>query len=492
MINLPENDNCENKKLVSSIDKNIDEIKKITDGSSDLITTVFYSSGIKCCLCMIEGMVSLQTITNLMLVPLTNINMPENSGSDGLFRHIKDEMLLSIDKKNITGFEELIANIMSGFAVLLIDGSGEALAYPVHGYDSRGVSEASSEGNVYGARDGFTESLRTNMSLVRRRLKTPALKFELLMISKSGVNVFVAHMSDRTSHELVESVKERLKKIPLDTILGMGYIKPYADERRISFFDGVSSTERPDVFCAKLLEGKVGILIDGTPFSVTVPGLFIENFQTIDDYNARPYYATVIRAIRYLAFIFAVFLPAAYVAMATFHPELFNHTMLVSLADAEKNAPLPLAAEAFIALIFYEIIREAGIRLPKIVGAGVSIVGGLIIGDAAVSAGIISMPLLLVCAISVTASFVIPGLNQPVTVLRLIAVIAGGTGGLFGLSLVAAALMINLCSIENSGVPATSPVSPLTPRAMRDVLIRIGIRRMAKENMTIEKLHGIR
>ena len=218
------------------------------------------------------------------------------------------------------------------------------------------------------------------------------------------------------------------------------------------------------------------------------PALFIENFQTLDDYNFRPFYAFLIRWIRYLSFFLAVFLPAVYVAVVTFHPELFNHTLLMTLASAEQTAPLPIAVEAFIVLLFYEIIREAGVRLPKSVGGAVSIVGGLIIGDAAVSAGIISNPLLLACAISVTASFVIPSLNQQITVLRFIAVAAGSISGLYGISLLAAAVLVNICALENHGAPVMSPLSPFTPKAMRDVLTRIGFPRMAKGRASVEKL----
>ena len=186
-----------------------------------------------------------------------------------------------------------------------------------------------------------------------------------------------------------------------------------------------------------------------------------------------------------------MFLPAVYVAVVTFHPELFNHTMLIILSEAEELAPLPLMVEALIVLIFYEIIREAGIRLPKSIGGAVSIVGGLMIGDAAVSAGVISNPLLLVCAISVTSSFVIPSLNQPVTILRFAAVIAGGISGLFGIALIAALMIVNICSLENAGTPVTSPVSPLTPMAMRDVLLRSGFKKMQEDKVAIENLNGV-
>ena len=277
----------------------------------------------------------------------------------------------------------------------------------------------------------------------------------------------------------------------LEAVLSSGYAEPFLNDAKLSLFSGVSVTERPDVFCAKLLEGRVGVLIDGTPFALMLPALFIENFQTLDDYTFRPYFSTFIRWIRYIAFIAAVFLPAFYVAVVTFHPELFNHALLTVLAGAEELAPLPLVLEALFILVFYEIIKEAGVRLPKSVGGAVSIVGGLIIGDAAVAAGVISNPMLLVCAISVTSGFVIPSLNQPVTVLRIITLCAGGLMGLYGVALTAAAVLVNICSLESSGAPVMSPVSPFTARSMRDVLIRLGFRKMGGRPAYIGRLEGV-
>lgn len=478
--------------VTGSLDENVKNIENILGKTSDLLLNPFFINGVPCSLICFEGLVSTQTITNLMLVPLTELNGGDLYTPDKIFRHIRDNMLMTIDRGMTAEYGDLIRRLMSGFAVLLIDGISTAIAFGVQGYETRGISEPSTEGNIYGSHEGFVETVRTNMSLVRRRMKSPLLRFELFPITKTGhTDVIVAYMADRVPVELVKKIRSRLEEIPLETLLGSGYISPFLDDTKKTVFSGASLTERPDVFCAKILEGRIGIMIEGTPFAVIVPSLFIENFQTLDDYNFRPFYTFIIRWIRYLAFFVAVFLPAVYVAMVTFHPELFNHTLLVTLAAAEQTAPLPLAVEAFIVLIFYEIIREAGVRLPKSVGGAVSIVGGLIIGDAAVSAGIISNPLLLACAISVTASFVIPSLNQPITLLRFAAVAAGGICGLYGISLLAAAMLVNICAVENYGVPVMSPVSPFTPKAMRDVLTRIGFPRMAKGQASVEKLHGV-
>lgn len=490
-MSVPNSRNFKTIHIVKSEKENIKNIKSIMNNSSDLLINPFEIAGIRCDLVCLEGMVSTSTITNLILNPLTELKLPETLTSQELFEHIYDRMLLTIDRTMSSDYGDLISHLMSGFAILIIDGTDTVFSLGVQGYATRGIDEPSSEGNIYGSHEGFVEMVRTNMSLVRRRIKSPLLRFELFPITDlSNVDVIVTYMDDRVSQALVNKVKKQLKGIKLDTILTSGYTEPYLNRTRLSLFSGISITERPDVFCAKILEGRIGVLIEGTPYAILLPALFIENFQTLDDYAFRPYYATFVRWIRYIAFWASVFLPAFYVAVVTFHPELFNHTLLVNLAAAEELAPLPLVVEALIVLIFYEIIREAGIRLPKSVGGAVSIVGGLIIGDAAVSAGIISNPLLLVCAIAVTASFVIPSLNQPVTILRFAAVIAGGTLGLYGIALVAAVMLINICSLENAGVPVMSPVSPFTLRAMRDVMTRAGFKTLAENSFSVENLNG--
>lgn len=490
-MSVPNSRNFKTIHIVKSEKENIKNIRSIMNNSSDLLINPFEISGIRCDLVCLEGMVSTSTITNLILNPLTELKLPEKLTSQELFEHIYDHMLLTIDRTMSSDYGDLISHLMSGFAILIVDGADTAFSLGVQGYATRSIDEPSSEGNIYGSHEGFVETVRTNMSLVRRRIKSPLLRFELFPVTDlSNVDVIVTYMDDRVSQALVNKIKKQLKGIKLDTILTSGYTEPYLNRTRLSLFSGISITERPDVFCAKILEGRIGVLIEGTPYAILLPALFIENFQTLDDYAFRPYYATFIRWIRYIAFWASVFLPAFYVAVVTFHPELFNHTLLVNLAAAEELAPLPLVVEALIVLIFYEIIREAGIRLPKSVGGAVSIVGGLIIGDAAVSAGIISNPLLLVCAIAVTASFVIPSLNQPITILRFAAVIAGGTLGLYGIALVAAVMLINICSLENAGVPVMSPVSPFTPRAMRDVVTRAGFRTLAENSFSVEDLNG--
>ncbi len=477
--------------LSSSLETQISDIKKILGNTSDLLINPMEIAGIKTAVIAFEGMISTSNTSKMIMIPLMNIKLPEKTSSEDLFNHIKDKMMLTLDRVVSTDYGDIIRRVMSGFAVLLIDGMNKAFSLGVQGYDKRGVDEPSSEGNITGSHEGFVETVRTNMSLVRRRIKSPLLRFSLFSISeKSSVDVILCYMADRVPEKVIDSAKKKLQKIPLETILGCGYAEPFLNNSKLSPFSGVTTTERPDVMCAKLIEGRIGLLIEGTPFAIVLPALFSDNFHTIDDYNFRPYFAAFVRIIRYAAFVVSVFFPGLYTAAVIFHPEIIRYEFLINLASAEAKAPLPILAEALIVLLFYEIIKEAGVRLPKSVGGAVSIVVGLVIGDTAVNAGVITNPMLLVCAISATAAFVIPSLHQQISVLRLLCVIAGGTFGMFGVGLVTAAVIISACGVENYGVPLTSPITPMTKKAFGDIFIRRSFIVLAKKNLTVGEYNG--
>ncbi|MGN0585303.1 MAG: spore germination protein [Ruminococcus sp.] len=478
-----------NETIHPDIAQNIRRIKEISDGSSDVMINEFKLSGIPAALLVCEGMVSTGVITDLILEPVTHVQLA-NTTVEKLTYHLNNRLLLSLDRSKAENYRDLFRFLNSGFAVLLIHGASYALVYGVQGYDKRSVAEPEGESNVMGAGDGFAETVRMNMSLVRRRMKTPFLKMELFPIGdKSQTDICLCYMYDRVPEKLISEIKNRIQNTKLESILSTGYLQPFLENRRGCLFDTVSTTQRPDVMTAKLLEGRVGILIDGTPFALVVPKLMCESFQTMDDYCFRPYYTTCIRFIKYIAFLAAVLLPALYVAISLHHPELLNRTLLLILAKAEENAPLSLTAEAIGVLLVYEIIREAGLRLPKAVGGSVSIVAGLIVGDAAVSSGLISTPMLTMTAIAVISGFVVPDLNQPVTILRIGFILAGGFMGLFGIGLLGGAVIFNACAGECFGFPATAPVAPFKKKGMRDVLTRVSFRKMQSGNFTVEDYH---
>lgn len=475
--------------IISSLDENLSKIKSISGGSSDLLINKFVTGGVKCILLCCEGMLSTATITELVLNPITKIEL-DISDSQHLFNHIQNNMLLSVDRLEVKNYGDLFRTVNSGFAVLIAEGAESALAFGVQGYAVRSINEPSGEANIMGAHEGFVEVIRTNMSLLRRRLKSPVFKMELFVMGdKSHTDMCLCYMQDRVPKKLLCQIKSSLNNIRLESILSTGYVRPFLENQSFEIFSSTGTTERPDVLCAKLIEGRVALLIDGVPFAIVIPKLFTESFQTLDDYTFKPYYAFFIRWIKYIAFFISILLPALYVSIALHHPELLNSTLLMILVDAEKKAPVALLAEGFGVLIMYEIIREAGLRLPKSVGGAVSIVGGLIIGDASVTSGLVSTPMLTIIALAVTSGFVVPELNQSITALRLLFLTVGGLLGLFGIALLMCAVLFNICATEDYGFPFTAPISPFNMKSMRDTTFRQGFRKMQDGDFTVEELH---
>lgn len=474
----------------SSISHALDDIKSIAKETSDLLVNNFLIADRRVCLLCCEGMHSTNTISELILNPITNIPLKSGASADDISFYIQNKMLLSTDRTNAKNYMDLFRLINSGFAVLLIDGLAEALAFGVQGYAAKSISEPSGENNILGAQEGFVEVIRTNMSLIRRRMKSPVLKMHLFIKGEiSQTDLCLCYLSDRVPKKLIKSIYKSLDKMELETILSTGYVQPFLENRKGSFFDTVSTTERPDVLCAKLLEGRVALLVDGTPFAIIIPKLFCESFQTLDDYNFKPYYAAILRFTKYLSFWTALLLPAVYLSIVLFSPELLNAKLLLLLAESEKNAPFPLAAESFGIFVIYEIIKEAGLRLPKTIGGSVSIVAGLIVGDAAVSSGFISTPLLTVSAISILAGLVVPDLDRALTGLRFVFIIAAAICGLFGVGIVLAVVIFNMCAAENFGFPSSAPLAPFYKKSMRDFLIRTNFRKMQSGGFTVEEYH---
>lgn len=477
-----------NKRIISELKENIELIKQISGGSSDILVNEFNTGGIKCALLCCEGMMSSQTATEMVLSPITEI--PNQQNPAGLFSYIMKYKLLSSDRPEVEDYDTLFRLVYSGFAVLLADGINKALAFGVQGYASRGIQEPSGEGNILGSHEGFVETVRTNMSMLRRRLKTPDFVMQLIKKgTKSNTDICICYMKDRVPQKLLDRISKSLDEIQLESILSTGYIRPFVEKKSFELFSSTGLTERPDVLCSKLIEGRVAILIDGVPYAIIIPRLFCESFHTLDDYAYKPYYTVFIRWLKYGAFVISILLPAVYVAIVMYHPELLNSTLLLLLVEEEKNAPLSIITESFLVLLMYEVIREAGVRLPKPVGGAVSIISGLIIGDAAVKSGLVSTPLLTMTALAVLAGLVVPDLNPQITVLRFAFLTSGGIMGLFGISILACAVLTNICSTEDYGFPFTAPISPFSAKGMGDTVIRQGFRKMQNRGFTVEEYH---
>ena len=326
--------------------------------------------------------------------------------------------------------------------------------------------------------------------MLRRRLKNTNLKFEQMTIGNvSKTDVTLCYLTDCVSTEILTEVKKRLESVKIDTLFASGYLVSYLDsDGEGSVFSGVGVTERPDTACAKICEGKIIILVDGTPSALVVPHIMVENFQTLDDYSNRSYFASVTRWLKYMSFIISVTLPGFYVALARFNPEFFPNQLLTKVGTSVSKTPFSAFAEVLLFTFIYEVMREAGLRLPKTLGHAVSIIGGLVIGDTAVSSGFIGAPTLMIVALTVICSYVIPNLYAPVAILRFLFIIVGGVCGVWGMILLFCVLVVNLSSKESFGVPFYSPVSPMSFFGMRDVAVRADWKILSRRQVKVQDL----
>lgn len=475
-----------------SLERNLMNIKAMTGGSTDVIVKRGRVCGNDIAVILCEGMTSSTTLAALVYEKLNDLdgsgkNIPPNE----LMQHLFSSYLVAAEQLDIKNLGDLCLKMESGFAIILIDGCTGCTGIGVQGFKSRGIDQPDSENDLRGSREGFVEVIRTNMGLIRRRIKSPTLVFEMSQLGeRSKTDICLCYISDKVSPKLLENVKARLKKVELNTILESGYIQPYLEGKGGWFFSECGTCERPDSFAAKLYEGRVGILVDGTPFALVVPYLFIESFQTLDDYTQKPFYATFIRFVRLAAYFITLFLPGAYVAIASFSPELLPSALILNLAAAEQTAPFSLMVECLFIHFMYEILREAGLRLPRPIGHAIGVVGGLVIGDITVNAGLVGAPMVLVVALSGLCSFVVPAMYEKTVILRFLYIIAGGVFGLFGLTIAAGTVIVKMCSLNTYGTPYMAPISPFTPRAGRDMFVRAGWKRMAKSDVTVQGLNG--
>lgn len=475
----------------SSLKENINQLKKMFKNSADFtVRDMKLKSQLKlnAAVITIEGMCSKEVVAISVINPLLEYDF-EYAKPEMVFELIEKTVLTSSEIVEVNSIDEVITFSTSGFAVIAVDGASKMLAIGTQGFSFRGVNEPESEVVQRGSREGFTEPLRINMTLIRRRIKSPDLVFETVTVgSTSQTQMMICYLQKRVSENILEEVRKRLASCDLKTVLASGYLTDYLEDRGAkSLFSGVGISERPDTVCGKLTEGRVAILVDGTPAVIIVPHLFVEEFQSVDDYSSRPYYAAFVRILKYISFVAAVFLPGLYTAFAQFHPEYFPTGLLIKTSEALLQTPLSVTFEVILITFLYEIMREAGLRIPKPLGHAVSIVGALVIGESAVSAGIISSSSLMVVAAAAICSYVTAALYPPIMVLRFAFVIVGGIFGLWGIVLLACILLINMCGKTSFGVPYMSSLAPFSWRRMRDVFVREGWKNLGKHTIKIQK-----
>lgn len=483
----------ENKPIPisSSITENMIRLREQFPNSADLNKREMQIGNSKILLVSCEGMINSQVLALSIVKPLSELSVNSNLSSSELRDFFMHKSILSVEQREIFEFNTLFSAMMAGFVIIFIEGERIAFALAAHGFQFRSISQPSNEANELGPKEAFTEPLRINLSMVRRRIKSPKLQFELMTVGKqSKTDLCLIYLSDKTSPQLIREVRKKLLKINLDVILDSSYVRPYLENHPLSLFSSVGNTERPDVLCGKINEGRIAILVDGSPYALIVPYLFSENFKSFDDYARRPYFSTFVRILKYFSFYLSFILPGAYVGITTFHPELLPHSLLLSVASSEEIIPFSLMAEALFIYLVFEIMREAGIRLPSAVGHTIGIVGALVIGDAAVNAGLIGAPMVIVVAITAICAFSIPQLYEPTTMLRFAFIIIGGLSGLYGVALATALVSGIICSMNSMHIPMSAPLSPVDARWISDSILFSGVRRNSGKTLKIQNIKG--
>lgn len=372
----------------------------------------------------------------------------------------------------IHSLEQAVQGILDGQALVIKEGTSAAVLYSLHKSLSRTPEEPAAESTVRGARDGFTESLQMNSSLLRMRLKTPSFKqWVLTMGSSTNTKVLLVYIEGVIKPSLLNEVRDRLQRLNISKVLESQNIEEGIIDQRFSPFPQMLATERPDVVVSNLLEGRFAILIEGTPFTLIAPVTLFTMLQSPEDYYQNMYMSVFVRWLRYLFFMLSLLLPSAYVAVTTFHQEMIPTVLLLSIARAREEIPFPALIEALIMELSFEALREAGVRLPRQVGSAVSIVGALIIGQAATSAGIVSAPMIIIVAITGIASFMIPryAMSTSTRLLRFPIMLLAGTMGLTGVMLGLIVIVIHLSSLRSFGTPYLAPITPSSAEGMKDV-----------------------
>lgn len=375
----------------------------------------------------------------------------------------------------LSNIEEAAEQVLDGKIIIFIEKESRMVAFPLTSFEKRTGSEASNEIVIRGPRESFVEDIHTNVTMIRRRIKTQDLKMEQLLLgSYTKTKVIISYIEGLCREELIAEVKQRINRMKMDGVLASNYIEECIDDRPLSPFPQSQKTERPDVAAAALLEGRVVIFVDGDPIPLIVPVSFYMFFQSAEDYYQRYFLTSFIRLLRYAWLIVSLTFPSFYIALTTFHPEMIPTSLLISVQASRENVPFPSIVEAFLMELAFEGLREAGIRTPKAIGQAIGILGAIIIGQAAVQAGIVSAIMVIIVSITGIASFVIPGydLGFTIRILRFPLMILAGTFGIFGLMVGVVLIYIHIVSLRSFGMPYLEPTAPLRTSDLKDIFIR--------------------
>ncbi|MFB9328042.1 spore germination protein [Paenibacillus aurantiacus] len=467
-----------------SVQQNIEWLDNAVGHSADLVVRPVNSPSSQhapLMLAYLDGLVDQASINRHIVHAIQQAAPGTADGDRDWLSRLQNAVISAGSIDTHDNLEDAVQAMLNGMCVIFAEQAGVALVAEASGGEQRSVEEPSTQGVLRGPQRGFTENIRTNVALVRRIVHSAELRYEERLIGRrTRTSVGLLYMHDIIDDRILTTVRERLLAIDIDGVLESGYIEEYIQEKTWTPFPTLLNTERPDAAAGALLEGQFVILVDGTPFVLLGPVTFHKFFQSPEDYYQRFDIATFLRLIRYGGFVFSMLLPAVYIAVTTFHQETLPTLLLISLLGQREGIPLPALFEAFLMELTFEVLREAGARMPRAIGPAISIVGALVLGQAAVQAGLVSPAMIIIVAFTAISNFVMPQLNIAIAarLIRFALMLAAGALGFFGIFAGIVVIVIHLSGLKSFGVPYMAPLAPFIPTSMRDTLIRAPLRSM--------------
>lgn len=480
MLNLWRANLKNNRDIINETIVNTENLKKYLEGSTDITFQSLFinsQSNLKVTLIYIDGMASIEQINETVIKPLIQQHELGNAKTDSqMIDLVEHGTVYFASQKTKDSLSEVITDILNGFCCIVFDNEKKAVVFETKGFEKRSIQEPTDENVTKGPKDCFIEAIRTNTALVRRKIRSHNLKIEEIPIGqKSKTPIAIIYMDNIVDKDVLEEVKSRIRKIKTDDILAMADFEEQVVDKKYSIFPQIKYTERPDVLCSNIMEGKIGIIIDGFPIVYIVPSLFNMLFQAPEDYSINYFMASIKRVIRYICTFITIILPGFYISITTFNQEMVPTDLAVSIIKSKEGVPFNTFIEVIIMLIAFDVLLEAGLRLPKSIGQAVSIVGGLVVGDAAISAKFVSPGVVVIVAASVICGFIIPNqdLANSIRITRFIVVLASSIAGLFGLTIAIILIFYYLSTIETFSKPYLMPFSSSEGKdILKDTIIR--------------------
>lgn len=480
----------ENQKLVGTLSGNFDEnqqfFERLFQDSGDIVKNVFVlGDGVRRGeIIYVDGMTDSQMVEDFVIRPLRTPG--EWKEAEDVLSYLERDKIETVDWSEKEKLEDIVVDIWSGNSILILEGCVKALSISNKDFPSRGVGETTQEMVIRGPKDSFTEGFRTNTALIRRRIRDSRLKMKQMKVGdRTKTDIAVCYMEDLVQPRLLEKIINKLEKISYDGIYDGGMLEQFLETNIWTPFPQFQHTERPDKAAANLLEGHIVLVVDNSPGVLTVPATYNMFFQAGDDYYTRTAVASFSRLLRFIASLFAIGFPGIYVAIAAFHTEMLPTAFLLSVGAARSGIVLSVAGEVLLMELEFELLREAGIHLPGQLGGTIGIVGGLIVGQAAVDAGIVSNIVVIVVAFTAIAGFIIPNesFGSVFRLLKFAFIIVSAIWGIYGFFLLFFALLFHLSQLESFGIPYMVPLvcqDELSYRAYKDHYVRFPLPYMKK------------